>query len=260
MDQAAVIPSIYGVRGALRACSLPWICYLALNQACRFRAWFKREAPFSGNSTDLSAAPPRAAGWQGPARANSGRTACGRASSQPVWVGAARQQFYATHTARVLTPHETARGSRKNCNSVQVVLAQMAAQKRNSSRKRLFRFSITLLARTTCPNNSSTAWRTTPYREPPAAPTTPARVATAPAAGSVRLSTSRTSSTSVAGTANSSANAWRSPRRVVSRRPARRPVDSPTDSGPVECGGAAVRLAQPQFRHEPVIQGTAGPT
>ncbi len=116
----------------------------------------------------------------------------------------------------------------------------MAGAKRNSFRKRLFRFSITLLARTTCPNNSSTAWRTTPYRE--AGPTTPARVATAPAAGSV-------------GSARRGLlrPAWPEPRtplptpgdprRVVSRRPARRPVDSPTDSGPVECGGGSAARA-----------------
>ncbi len=39
---------------------------------------------------------------------------------QPVWVGAARQQFRGAfpHTARVLTPHETAVVQEKNCNSV----------------------------------------------------------------------------------------------------------------------------------------------
>ncbi len=73
-------------------------------------------------------------------------------------------------------------------------------------------------------------------------PTTPARVATAPAAGSV-------------GSARRGLlrPAWPEPRtplptpgdprRVVSRRPARRPVDSPTDSGPVECGGGSAARA-----------------
>ncbi len=92
--------------------------------------------------------------------------------------------------------------------------------------------------------------------KPAAGPQPPARVATAPAAGSVGSAPSRTSSTSVAGTANSSANAWRSPSSCFCEGQQGVPLILQQTADRSNAVGA-VRLAQPQFRHDPVIQGTA---
>ncbi len=165
---------------------------------------------------------------------------------QPVWVGAARQQFrgaFSPHGPRYArTPARNGGGSERTVTASGSPRPDGGA-KRNSSAKAAIQVLDHAAGTHHLPQQllHGLAYHAVPRA--PAGPTTPARVATAPAAGSVGSAARRGLLRPAWPEPRTPLPTPGDPRRVVSRRPARRPVDSPTDSGPVECGGGSAARA-----------------
>ncbi len=180
---------------------------------------------------------------------------------QPVWVGAAPVSSSAglfPTRPEVLTPHETAvvqkelvtaSGSPRPDGAQKEIAPQAAIQVLDHAAG-THHLPQQLLHGLASPRRTLATT---------SASTTPARVATCSGRWLGRLSTSRTSSTSVAGTANSSANAWRSPSSVFREGQARRPVDSPADrrTGRMRWGQFRPRACRSSAT-TPVLTGHSG--